>query len=186
MAILYSENNNSCYDTDQNYSSYPEDCVEITKEQFETYFLSNPPSGKERAYDSETNTFSWVDVTYTDAEVLSQCKSDLSENRWKRTEQGVTIDDTLIQSDIESKNAMSGYVTESIINGITEVHWKLGDGTFVTYPIAQIKKIYQIITKYRNDCFGVEKTKIEELDSSLDPKSIDLESGWPSTEFTIT
>lgn len=119
-------------------------------------------------------------------EKLDQCKANLAEKRWNKTEQGLFIDGVLVQSDLVSKNEMSGYVTESITNGMTEVHWKLSDKTFVTYQIAQLKRVYQIIAKYRNDCFGVEKLKAEEIKAAEDPESIDIESGWPSNTFTTS
>jgi hypothetical protein len=119
-------------------------------------------------------------------EKLDQCKENLAEKRWHKTEQGLFIDGVLVQSDLVSKNEMSGYVTESITNGMTEVHWKLSDRTFVTYQIAQLKRVYQIIAKYRNDCFGVEKLKAEEIKAAEDPESIDIESGWPSNTFTTS
>jgi len=186
MTILYSESNNTCYDTNQNYSSYPDDCVEITQEQFETYFLNNAPSGQERSYDSETNTFSWVDITYTAEEIMSQCKADLSAKRWDMESIGVTIDSIAIQTDMESKNEMAGYVTDSIFNGLTEVHWKLADGTFNTYLIVDFKNVYKIVAEYRNDCFGIEKSKAEEMDLAADPTTVDIETGWPDTTFTTS
>lgn len=186
MTILYSISNDNCYDTKQNYKSYPEDCVEITQEQFEAYFLNNAPSGKGRKYDSETNTFSWVDITYTESEVLAQCKADLATKRWDTESLGVTIDNIAIQTDMDSKNEMAGYVTESIVNGLTEVHWKLADGSFQTYAIADFKNVYKIVAKYRNDCFGIEKSKAEEMDAAPDPTTVDIETGWPDTTFTTS
>ena len=78
MTILYSESGDQCYDTIHNHPSYPNDAIEITQEQFEAYFLNNAPSGQTRQYDSETSTFSWVNITYTEAEVLAQCKASLA------------------------------------------------------------------------------------------------------------
>lgn len=142
------------------------------------------------AYESGPHTYDeWkaiVNPPLTGDDLLNQCKADLSTNRWDKTEQGVTIDGTLVQSDLVSKNEMAGYITESFTNGMTEVHWKLSDGSFVTYPIAQLKKVYQIVAKYRNDCFGIEKSKADEMDIAADPTTVDIETGWPDTTFTTS
>jgi hypothetical protein len=51
----------------------------------------------------------------TSEEKLAQCKADLAEKRWNKTEQGVTIDGVAFQSDQSSKDEMCGYI---IVTGI--------------------------------------------------------------------
>lgn len=131
--------------------------------------------------------YEWQEIfnpPLTGDDLLNHCKYDLAANRWEKTEQGVTIDSIAIQTDMDSKNEMAGYVTESIVNGLTEVHWKLADGSFETYAIADFKNVYKIVAKYRNDCFGIEKSKADAMDTATDPTTVDIETGWPDTTFT--
>lgn len=118
----------------------------------------------------------------TSEEKLAQCKADLAEKRWNKTEQGVTIDGVAFQSDQSSKDEMCGYIS----NGVTEIHWKHSDGNIITYPIAYFTDVYHLVQQYRNDCFGVEKSKVDAMDTATDPTTVDIETGWPDTTFTTS
>lgn len=111
-----------------------------------------------------------------------QCKKDLASKRWGIATGGVVIDGVNVQSDDKSKDEMAGYVTESIVNGLVNVNWKLADGTFKVYTVQEFKKIYQFVAKYRNDCFGVESAKLDEINAT---GTTDLETGWPDNNFVI-
>lgn len=127
---------------------------------------------------------SYLEVLPSDAEICQQCKQNLATKRYEVAGGGVVIDGVNLQSDADSSNEMSKYVTESIVNDLVSVNWKLADGSFVVYTVQQFKKIYQIVAKYRNDCFGVEMSKQAEIDAAQDPTTVDIETGWPVREFT--
>jgi hypothetical protein len=42
------------------------------------------------------------------------------------------------------------------------------------------------VQQYRNDCFGVEKSKVDAMDTATDPTTVDIETGWPDTTFTTS
>lgn len=115
---------------------------------------------------------------------LSVCKKELASKRWEVSSDGVLIDGVNVQSDKESKDEMAGYVTESIVNGLVNVNWKLSDGTFKVYTIQKFKEVYKIVAKYRNDCFGAEMDKLEQIHTAEDPTTVDIDSGWPNNVFT--
>jgi len=129
--------------------------------------------------------YEWQEIfnpPLTGDDLLNHCKYDLAANRWEKTEQGVTIDGVAFQSDKNSKDEMAGYVA----NGVTEVHWKHSDGNIITYPIAYFTDVYHLVQQYRNDCFGVEKSKVDAMDTATDPTTVDIETGWPDTTFTTS
>lgn len=114
--------------------------------------------------------------------IKEQCKKDLASKRWEVATGGVVIDGVSVQSDDKSKDEMAGYVTESIVNELVNVNWKLADGTFKVYTVQEFKRVYQFVAKYRNDCFDVESTKLDEINAT---GTTDLESGWPDNNFVI-
>ena len=71
------------------------------------------------------------------------------------------------------------------MNGLLNVYWKLADGEFHVFTVQEFKKVYQLVAKYRNDCFGTEYTKTTELESLDNPADLDLDTGWPTTTFTL-
>lgn len=115
---------------------------------------------------------------------LEKCKCSLDEIRWNKQNLGVTIDGVFLLTDGKSKYEMGNYVLEKTNNGLLTVNWQLSDGTVKKYPITEFIKCYNIIVNYINDCFGVVGDKHIELDASADPATVNLETGWPSREFT--
>lgn len=131
---------------------------------------------------SDTEASEILNPPKSNDELIEQCKSDLACKRWEVATAGVIIDGINVQSDDKSKDEMAGYVTESIVNGLVNVNWKLADGTFKVYTVQEFKKVYQFVAKYRNDCFGVEREKLNEINET---GNTDLEIGWPDNNFVI-
>lgn len=164
--------------------SHIKDWQRVTKEQADLfYYGTTMPEGKRR----KAGTLELEDIPPpTSEEICQQCKDSLAAKRWEISTNGVVIDGVNIQSCDESSNEMSKYVTESIVNGLVNVNWKLSDGTFKVYTVQQFNKVYQIVANYRNDCFGVEMDKQEEIETAEDPTTVDIETGWPTREFTTS
>ena len=128
-------------------------------------------------------------LAYSCPECIDSLRAELADKiavkRWEVCNAGVLINGFAIQSDTKSKDEMGGYVTESIINGLVNVYWKMPDDTFKVFSVQEFKKVYQTVAKYRNDCFGVEHFKSEQLLALDNPIALDIESGWPDNNFTI-
>jgi hypothetical protein len=158
---------------------YTGEIIPITKENDRK--RRHHPDGYESIVNQD-GSVSYSEVIKTSQQILDECKINLSSKRWEKTEQGVTIDGVAFQSDKNSKDEMAGYVA----NGVTEVHWKHSYGNIITYPIAYFTDVYNLVQQYRNDCFGVEKSKQAEMDIAEDPTTFDIETGWPDTTFTTS
>jgi len=115
---------------------------------------------------------------------LEQCKCSLAEIRWNKQNLGVIVDGIEIQTDENSVKKMESYVTESIINGLVDVPWKLADSTFKLYTVQELKPVYKCVVTYINECFRNEMSLQSELDLAANPTVVNLETGWPSRVFT--
>lgn len=164
------------------YKDLPDDLIDISDEEAKLHMGNvTLPEGKRRK--KHTYPFELEDIPPpTSEQIIAQYKSDLSHKRWEVATGGVIIDGINVQSDDKSKDEMAGYVTESIVNGLVNVNWKLADGTFKVYTVQEFKKVYQFVAKYRNDCFGVEREKLDEINETGET---DLETGWPANNFVI-
>lgn len=169
----------SCYDTSINYNSIPDDAIDITVSEHRIFMGEDWPEGRRLIRFRYPFEFEEIPPPSTD-ELKEQCKKDLESKRWNVATGGVVIDGVNVQSDDKSKDEMAGYLTEPIVNGLVNVNWKLADGTFKVYTVQEFKKVYQFVAKYRNDCFGVELTKLDEINAT---GTTDLETGWPDNNF---
>jgi len=123
----------------------------------------------------------WFDTT---PPPIEQCKCSLADARWDKQNLGVVVDGIEIQTDENSVKKMESYVTESIINGLIDVPWKLADGTFKLYTVQELKPVYKCVVTYINECFRNEMSLQSELDLAVDPAAVNLDTGWPSRTFT--
>jgi len=71
-------------------------------------------------------------------------------------------------------------------NGFDGFDWKCDDGTFRYFTAVVMRELSKKLHHYEQACFDREKALILELEATTDPNTIDITSGWPSTELTIT
>lgn len=110
----------------------------------------------------------------------ANCVAKISKKRRSVIDGGVTVDGICLQADDAAHGNMNGYISESIINGLVDITWKCGDGTRYVYTVQDFKPVYKAITTFRRDCFVAEDAILTQIETSDDPKSIDIEAGWPS------
>lgn len=180
--ILYSIETDLIYDTSI-HKVIPNDAVKISLTEKHEHIGNITYEGKRRVKHVYPFVFEGIPLPSTE-ELRTTQKQLLAAKRWDICQGSVLIDGVEVQSDKDSKDEMSGYVTESVVNGLVSVNWKRGSGEFSVYTVQQFKKIYQLVAKYRNDCFGVEMAKLAEIDAAEDPATVDIETGWPNREFT--
>lgn len=119
------------------------------------------------------------------AKTHSCCIYDLNEKRKEVASSGVIVNGVPMQTDSKSIAKMDQYATESMMNGLTVVHWQKADGEFHDWPIADFKKMFSEITKYENACFGRQKELLAEINAAEDPTTVDISIGWPSKTITF-
>lgn len=117
-------------------------------------------------------------------EVRANCLFELSKKRQSIIDAGVTVDNIQLQSDDKSNSNMSGYISESIINGLIDVTWKCRSGARHLYTVQELKPVFKAITNFRRACFMAEDVLATEIENSDDPKSIDINAGWPDNVLT--
>lgn len=65
----------------------------------------------------------------------------------------------------------------------TEADFKFGDGKFRPCTAQEVIDIYIVVEKHIQECYGVEATKLAEIDAT---GTTDVETGWPATAATPT
>lgn len=117
---------------------------------------------------------------------ISLSNKDLLEIKRKQHQSsGVVVNGVDMQTDGKSIAKMDQYATESMMNGLTVVHWQKADETFHDWAIVDFKMMFCEVTKYENNCFGRQSVLLDEINAAEDPETVDISVGWPSKTITF-
>ena len=120
-------------------------------------------------------------------DVLDSYKFDATRYRQGYQQGGVVINTTINwQSDDDSLSRMANAIQAAEITSMSPIYWQLPDGSVVNYSIANFREIFRAITNFTNQCMQREGEIIALLEAASDPSNVDIESGYPSNQLTVT
>ena len=116
---------------------------------------------------------------------LEHYKQKLSNIRKEKETTNVSVNGIELSTKAEDRREMQHYITETIINGLVSVHWRLPNDTFHTYTVQEFKPVYKTLVAYVNACYLRHKELQAALEAASDPATVDLTVGWPTTTYTV-
>ena len=140
--VKYSPTEHSCYDTNLNYSTLPEDLIELTKEEYETFWLTTPPEGKML----KVNTYPFE---FEDFEILKDKNLEVL----AKTLRDFTISYDLIVEDLDGASFqcldkavdIKLVIDEAEMLGALEtdsIAFRLSDNTWRDTTLAELRVVY--------------------------------------------
>lgn len=93
---------------------------------------------------------------------------------------GIEIGTTRIATDDTAQSRLTGAALTASLDPAYELTWKGMDGAFVTLSAAEIMAVAAAVRAHVQACFDREAALVAEISTSLDPLSVDIDTGWPS------
>jgi hypothetical protein len=119
------------------------------------------------------------------AVILESCKQQLKLIRQEKQAELLVINEMEMSQTEKSRQEMQHYITETIINGLVNIYWKMPDDSFHTFTVQEFKPIYKAVVTHINSLFAQHKDLLEALEAADDPMKVDLTEGWPSNVITV-